>query len=874
MVFLAALPLHAQDYGSRLGTVKRGGQISFEPTGPGGLFDALDPAVRKWYVPQELYNEYRWKQGAYSNYAREAYQRYVSTALEGEYFYDIFGNYLTRGWLLYDWQQVAPQPFGSVLTRSQQFTGWFSNLVVAADHKGQYHYGITVGDQIRTTLTPMTFSQPLFSGVQWDFSSDKWTGTLLLSRISESAFVPVIGQPQATRQSTNLTNLFAGRMVAQVGDFVTVGGTFVNAHNLQTQVGMFGGDIFHGQLTEAQNSAPVTSIEIRISDDSPADGEGGGALFGSDILIDDLRGNQIQGSQIGFLPLVEGGLQREGYLAADGTQEILLRYDLLSPTYTGPDPAEIRRVQIELIVANDYLIEMAANTQLDAQRSVVFLPVAQARGNVQDGSNQRVLLFDYGQPTANQIAGFTLELTDVAGVRGYAEVDVNHQYRQYPSISLKQHFTSSQQSLAWLFNLSRREYPYFAFLEGFSVSPGYSTSMVVSDAQGVLDYDNPLQRYEFVEDNDDQDRRPDWRRKNWGPGDEEVFPGWDENNDFISDFNQNDNRNSPNLIPDYEEPFLQYAVDRPEFLYGVDMNHNGTIDRFENDEEADYPYRRDQRGFNAYAGAFLGPDLRLTLGWMRAKQFSDKRHNRAIYLLAMADKDHPHWGRVRFFQDLRRVQDTIRDDLVQWKQLPNTRGSLRQEPDLLPAQDTWISTSYLSLEQKLPKGVEVAHKLKWQVYRQAGARRAIELRGERQGASFFGLIDKARYILSLGRWTLEPRWKSEFRRQVPVAMAEENRKELSELLMLVTRLPMLRQTFVEGGIEYEWFKQLRDPVPPGADPSFTRLTSTLQLTNVSEYQGYRLTTMTGFEVDRLDFKFEPIQTRMRSFITIYAGVEK
>ena len=55
---LLANPLDAQDYGARLGTVQRGGKVSFEPTGPGVLFDALDPTVRRWYVPQELYSEY------------------------------------------------------------------------------------------------------------------------------------------------------------------------------------------------------------------------------------------------------------------------------------------------------------------------------------------------------------------------------------------------------------------------------------------------------------------------------------------------------------------------------------------------------------------------------------------------------------------------------------------------------------------------------------------------------------------------------------------------------------------------------------------------------------------------------------------------
>ena len=47
-----------EDFGSRLG-IRRGGEVFYDPTGPGVLFDALDPAVKKWYVPQELFNEYQ-----------------------------------------------------------------------------------------------------------------------------------------------------------------------------------------------------------------------------------------------------------------------------------------------------------------------------------------------------------------------------------------------------------------------------------------------------------------------------------------------------------------------------------------------------------------------------------------------------------------------------------------------------------------------------------------------------------------------------------------------------------------------------------------------------------------------------------------------
>jgi len=50
---------YAQSYGTRLGE-RRGGEITFEPKGSGVLYDALDPTVKRWYIPQELYQEYRW----------------------------------------------------------------------------------------------------------------------------------------------------------------------------------------------------------------------------------------------------------------------------------------------------------------------------------------------------------------------------------------------------------------------------------------------------------------------------------------------------------------------------------------------------------------------------------------------------------------------------------------------------------------------------------------------------------------------------------------------------------------------------------------------------------------------------------------------
>ena len=73
------------------------------------------------------------------------------------------------------------------------------------------------------------------------------------------------------------------------------------------------------------------------------------------------------------------------------------------------------------------------------------------------------------------------------------------------------------------------------------------------------------------------------------------------------------------------------------------------------------------------------------------------------------------------------------------------------------------------------------------------------------------------------------------------------------------------------------------PQPAQPDPQTTSLISqnTLalntisgQLTNISDYQGYRLTTALGFDFTRRHFEIEGTRTRTRGFLTVFAGVER
>ena len=71
----SAVQVAAQDYGNRLGTNEQG-LVSYYATGPSMQRAAFEPALKRWYLPQEIADEYRW-QWEYTNYARENYRRYI-----------------------------------------------------------------------------------------------------------------------------------------------------------------------------------------------------------------------------------------------------------------------------------------------------------------------------------------------------------------------------------------------------------------------------------------------------------------------------------------------------------------------------------------------------------------------------------------------------------------------------------------------------------------------------------------------------------------------------------------------------------------------------------------------------------------------------
>ena len=907
-----------QSSGRLLGQ-RRGEEITYEPRGPGVLYDALDPALKKWYVPQELYELYGWQPWEYSNYAREQYQRYVNTDREGDPFYDLYGNYLTRGWLVYDWNQSQPGQFGSSLYKDPRFAGWFSSVLVSSDSKGQFHYAITAGNQIRTALTPLTFSKPNFNGIQMDFASDKYRGSMLFSRISSPIATTTSKNAPETR--TNGTNLMGGRVVAQVGDFVEIGATMVNAHNSTTFEDAFERNPLKGTLAANQGAVPVRGLALVLSDDSPDDGVAGAALFSHEIIVtteDPATGRREEIRQRAMVtdpaawPVVSGGFHHEGFQSADGDEKIVISYDFTDIAYTGPRPNTIAKITFDLVVANDYRIQIWSDRQtglrpmpnlplsgedIDELAPALF-EVARAEGNVPDNSNQTRLVFEYGLPTANMVYGFTVDVKEVMGFDAYAELAISRSYHQFPSPSLAQAgrelSSYSKEAEAWMVNVSKVAYPFFAFGEAFRLDPDYSTTAYLVNSEGDILYDHSTRHlYEFVEDNDDQDRISDWARFEQGSGDANVFPGWDENNDFVSDFNQNDSVILSNRIPDYEEPFFRYYSDRPEFLFGIDLNNNNWVDRFENDDLADYPYKTDQQGYNVYGGAFVTPDIRATLGLLRIRSLSSARKNHTTYGLVTFAHDYPRFGAVRIYNMLKRTRDTIPDDRREMTPyLGLATGNIANIEDVLPARDTWVNSTYLELDYRPVSELKTRTKIKYDLYAQQGDayKRGVGPILEKR-THFFGLINKADYTYRVRGLEIQPKIKSEYLNQAPFILEGDERQEWTGTGTLLLRHPMLSASSLEAGLEYHRVVDLLLDEQKalvanrvGATGDSRSLVLAAQWSNVREYQGYTLTTQFGIMYTRVWDEFiaagnqgESVkEDRSRelstTFITVYAGL--
>ena len=192
------------------------------------------------------------------------------------------------------------------------------------------------------------------------------------------------------------------------------------------------------------------------------------------------------------------------------------------------------------------------------------------------------------------------------------------------------------------------------------------------------------------------------------------------------------------------------------------MNHSSTLDRLENDGLADYPYKRDHRGYNNYK-THVGPDAALTLGRQTWPTAGDGRRRPGM---RWAHGRTEHLGRLRIFEYAALTKDSIADDLILWEQPVGSPGRMRAVPDRRPSQNTWEHELYADLNQRIGPGIQLQHRIKWSLRSQRDDAETLHQREGRRTSYFTGLVNRAQWSIPIG-WQRYSRAKSEYRRERP-----------------------------------------------------------------------------------------------------------
>lgn len=881
----------------------------------------------------------------YANYGVEPYSLYPALSRRIPR-YDRMGNFLMVGDLGYSVDESRPglSRFGGTSRTVQQI---ILNYAVIRDSYRGAGYSLMVlsanpnidarqlPEGVRTRFSPLTLNITRYAGVRFDVHGLRNQGTFLYSRGAAdrkrfSYFAP-------GRDERSPVNLWGGHWQSTVGTVFQLGTTFVNQHLTDTTVRQ--GSIFRGNIPYEMR--PPKTMYVRVTDDSPDDRSSAAAVYSLSLLLEglDSQGKMrrmtndpalaVAGVELDpSLRSVTSGRRAGDHFEARGSEEkVEIAFEL-------PKDFQPQKVEFVAVVGGDYRIgirqvhdfvpggsttptpsawpstaranqfERAFLTKYDPRYPTDFkfpekdptYTVVRSEGNAWDLSQRRTVRFTYGMPTAQTLAGSNFSFQ----YKGYnldGEVAVNLQDFKFP---VEQGRRDSKFYPAYFLKGSG-EVPYLAPRyrpqvggEVYSIPAAYSGGYDAKRGGAVFFTEVApfppgamTQEFNLCDDNDDGDQWAD-DSPNDSPlsdaRDAGVFPGQDEDRDYVVDTDRNANGK-----PDWTEPFLFYDSDPPEFIYDVDFNNNDMPDMTENDDEADYPYRKGQHGYHGFMNfPHLTPAVaRLAVGYYRAEEPAGGGENTGCYARLEAQYARPGIGRIEVEDLLKRVKDSIPDPTYIWQIGPDptvnmlvvqskdrsTAGDLiamrPPPPDPMLMRNSTVNTAYLEAQLDFLSGVEVRSRNKVVV--------------NRQHADVFA-VDSTQSARTLYRWTLSNRIS--YTRQVSPSLSVGVRAKhllrwdggypgtavrfsvlapVAEAAVKITK--KMRAQFGQEGwpLLPFWYADLTDSVN-----NYRQWTSLFLVRTDWQYWGWNMTLETGMQWQWLRTELE--KTGQRTFFfEIYVG---
>ena len=701
------------------------------------------------------------------------------------------------------------------------------------------HWTATAGNgvsasHVRTIFTPLTLANSLQNTVRMDLNyKERDRGTLFYTRGGEQTTALLFsgwafGAGDDTWQNSPVL-LFGGHWQHEVGRFASVGGSLVN--QIMSSPGLSRTSTLRGDLP--YNMLGPKTIRVFVADDSPDDARANAIAYGVDIIIEGERnGERVRLTSLDddpdYDPALEAGPPEGGLVRAEGGLEAEGKVPVVY-TFVLPPDMTVRSTRFVADVAGDYRLgvsqthdmfnidrqgnaavsEMAwpAPVGQAAERGTrrpfkwytdegeeLYYTIARSDGSQASGSNRRMVSFDYGIPTGQSLASVNWQ-AELVGLEISGELAHNLRNFMFP-VGNNEGQRSNARSWAWWFKgvkdlagglalggeIYRMEPDYAGGYDSYR--GGLPFHVDQQDAPGSR-VETVTQEFPIHEDNDDHDRFPDEHTSDSAiaeprtlyPGfpNAMVYPGLDENVDNIADVDRNEN-----FVVDWEEPFLTYDSEPPEFVYGIDFNNNDVPDFRENDDRPDYPYPRDQKGQHVFLrfdrlgklGKFV------SLGRYDNGQIVGPGQSEALYFRYAYQIEKRGVGQLKIHFDAKQVKDDIPDHTFVYQVPPDDIGSInwfnrpdgppetlgRFRPstaDQLVMRDSFVNLFFINSQYLGFGGFNIENGFLWARNSQAEIQLSdgSGLLQPEDVRSRFSLINKVDYTWTRGSFSVTPKLK-------------------------------------------------------------------------------------------------------------------
>lgn len=797
---------------------------------------------------------------------------------------------------------------------------------------------------VKSQFTPLTLNMNRYTGVRFDIGGSKSKATLLYTKGAGDRQRFSQFEVGADEQAPVI--LWGGHWETQIGSALRLGTTFVNQHILDAQSRR--GGIIKGDISN--DMAPPLMIAVRIVDDSPDQASSPAAAWDVALRLTgvDADGNQVVlvsdpslasdgvTYDAGLDPGTPTGRRRGDHWEADGPDEqIEFIFEL-------PDAETFRATSADFTanVGGDYRVQVRQEhkhsfTRIIAGReraaTVDHQWPAQPRassferaGYEFDGGDLRYptdfkfgedtpaytvlradgvprtqeprqVRFDYGFPTAQSLASIDAHL-DYAGFDVDGEISFNTQNFKFP---VKEGQRSDKDALAYYVTATRSLPLLGRFgpdlgIEMFRIDADYSGNYDSRRGGAVFHTSVPVappntaltQEFNLFDDNDDGDQWPDEMPNDTalsGANDAGVYPGLDANNDNVPDTDQN-----ANGIPDWEEPFLFFWADPPEFIYDLDFNNNGIPDLTENDDRPDYPYDRGSEGQHVFfSWRDPAPFVEMvSLGSYGSESLSDGGDSDVRYVRYQLAYRPEGRGHVVLRGDLKSVEDSIPDPVFIWRTTANPRDnsnvvqdptsynllSLR-EPDADPMQmrNSTVSTMQLDSDFAPVTGLSVQTNYKWLLNMQAEDEFADGTTQEDETLSRLTLSTRLEYLYSLrDNLLLTGRLRHLFWHDAGFSPATRQHW-MTWGPLLEQSLQLTQKTSLVAGQEgVPWLLPIAHTDYDDDTRDFDRWTNVFMVRMQGTYIGWKTVTELGFQHEKIETPDAEVSNRT-FFLEMYFG---